>query len=381
MNAPALPAYLTGKTNRGLAQSLMGNLGVGSPPFLSIMGNRLTLIDATGEEIAVPTYDPKIGPYLDVCIIDANEHTSKIYYDKPFDPGANQYEPPACWSDNGVAPSRNAAKPQSPTCASCPQGAWGSKVSAVSGKGVKACADIQKVGFITAGYEMPFLLRIPPNSRTNFRGYVNKFVGQPMDLEDVMTRITFEQGGIGTLKFEAVGWLDETTVLPLRNKLIAAKATDALVGRTDLPRQEALPAPLSQAEQPSLPAQVQQPAPFVPTNTSPPTTAAPNAAFQPSQATPPSQTSAGPAVQGNEQPAPQRRRRRTQAEMAQAQPQQAAQAPAAQPAPQQAPFMPAATPVATQPAPQGNGAGFGMAAGAPANPELSKVLDGLFGQK
>ena len=50
-------------------------------------------------------------------------------------------------SDNGTAPSRNASNPQARTCAECPQSAWGSKVSTVSGKGVKACADIQKIAF------------------------------------------------------------------------------------------------------------------------------------------------------------------------------------------------------------------------------------------
>ena len=233
-----LPAYLQNKAaGTSLAQTLVANLGAGSPPFLSIMGNRFTLIDAAGEEIAVSTYDPKIGPYVDCCIIDALERTSKIYYDKPFDPGANQYEPPACFSDNGIAPSRNAGKPQSRTCAECQWAAWGSKTSTVSGKAVKACNDIQKVAFLYPGYEMPFLLRVPPNSRTGFRAYVNKFIGQPMDISDVMTRITFEPGGIGTLHFSAIGWLDEKTVLPQRDKLLAAKATDAMIGRTDLPRE------------------------------------------------------------------------------------------------------------------------------------------------
>ena len=114
-----LPAYLQNRQSKGLAQSLVANLGVGSPPFLSIMGNRLTLIDSAGEEIPVTTYDPKIGPYLDCVVIDALERTSKVFYDKPYDPSATQYEPPACWSDNGVGPSRNAAVPQPSTCADC----------------------------------------------------------------------------------------------------------------------------------------------------------------------------------------------------------------------------------------------------------------------
>ena len=341
MNTPALPAYLQNKQSRGLAQSLVANLGAGSPPFLSIMGNRFTLIDAAGEEIPVSTYDPKIGPYIDCVVIDALERTSKIFYDKAFDPGATQYEPPACFSDNGVAPSRNASKPQSATCASCPQAAWGSKVSSVSGKGVKACADIQKIAILVPGYEMPFLLRVPPNSRTNFRGYVNKFVGQPADIADVMTRITFEPGGIGTLHFDAVGWLDEQTVLPLRDKLIAAHATDSMIGRTDIPRDLALAASAQQQ-------QIEQhSAPFA-------TAVAPAALPLAVSPTPMADPAAVPAG---------RRRRNT----AEARPPQ-------QPA-QQAPFM---API--QPAPQPQ-APFGIAQGAAPDPALANTLEGLFGKK
>ena len=337
-----LPAYLQNKTSRGLAQTLVGNLGAGSPPFLSIMGNRFTLIDAAGEEIPVSTYDPKIGPYVDCVVIDALERTSKIFYDKPFDPGATQYEPPACFSDNGVAPSRNATKPQSPTCAACPQAAWGSKVSAVSGKGVKACSDIQKIAILITGFEMPFLCRVPPNSRTNFRGYVNKFVGQQVDVCDVVTRITFEPGGIGTLHFDAVGFIDEAS-FGQREKLSAAHATDAMIGRTDMPIQGAIAAP---AAAPALAA----PTPFVPVAATPSMPMAP----LPQAAQPPA-TAASPSSG---------RRRRNTAEAA----------PQGQPA--QAPFM-------AQPAPQPNGPtpNFGMSNAPAPNAEISATLEGLFGKK
>ena len=337
-----LPTYLQNKQSRGLAQSLSANLGAGSPPFLSIMGNRFTLIDSAGDEIAVATYDPKIGPYVDCAIIDSLAVTSKIYYDKPFDPAATQYEPPACFSDNGIAPSRNASKPQSATCASCPQAAWGSKVSAVSGKGVKACADIQKIAILYPGYEMPFLVRIPPNSRTNFRGYVNKFVGQQVDVCDVVTRITFEPGGIGTLHFDAVGFIDEAS-FGQREKLAAAHATDSMVGRTDMPIQGAIAAP---AAAPALAA----PTPFVPAAATPSMPMAP-----PPQAAQPPATAASPSSG---------RRRRNTAEAA----------PQGQPA--QAPFM-------AQPVPQPNGPmpGCGMAQAPAPNAEISATLEGLFGKK
>ena len=342
MVAQNLPAYLQKSTNRGLAQTLTANLGAGSPPFLSIMGNRLTLIDAAGEEIPVTTYDPKIGPYLDCVVIDALERTSKIFYDKAFDPSANQYEPPACFSDNGVAPSRNASKPQSRTCAECQWSAWGSKTSAVSGKAVKACQDVQKIAILVPGYDMPFLLRVPPNSRTNFRGYVNKFVGQPMDIADVMTRISFEPGVIGTLHFAAVGWLDEQAVLPQRDKLIAVKATDAMIGRLDMPREGAL-LPLQQIEQ--------QPA-AIPVGST----------LAPAQ---PVQQVTQPFQQPAPQPAQQRRRRNTAA----------APAPQAQPVQEQAPFMQPQAPL------QANGptSNFGIQPGAEPSKDIKDTLNSLFG--
>ena len=327
-----LPTYLQNRTSKGLAQSLVANLGVGSPPFLSIMGNRLTLIDGVGEEIPVTTYDPKVGPYLDCVVIDALERTSKIYYDKPYDPGASQFEPPACFSDNGITPSRNAGKPQSLTCAACQWAAWGSKVSAVSGKGVKACTDIQKIAILVPGYEMPFLLRVPPNSRTNFRGYVNKFVGQPIDVCDVLTRVSFEPGGIGTLHFDATGYIDEAS-FGQREKIMLAKATDSMIGRTDLPREDALPAP---AAQPVLAAPV-APGAYAPFASVP---------VQLVPADTPKQSEQG------------RRRRRTTQE-------------SAQPG-QPAPFMATAVPVA---------APFGIAPGADPNAELQNTLDSLFNKK
>lgn len=356
-----LPAYLQNRQSRGLAQTLVGNLGVGSPPYLSIMGNRLSLIDSAGDEIAVPTYDPKIGPYLDCMIVDALERTSKIFYDKPYDPNASQYEPPACFSDNGLAPSRNASKPQSATCASCPQAAWGSKVSAVSGKGVKACADIQKIAIVVPGYEMPFLLRVPPNSRTNLRGYLNKFVGQQIDVCDVITRVSFEQGVIGTLHFDAVGYIDEPTFAQ-REKLAAAHATDAMVGRTDLPRDGMIAASAqpAQIEHQVAPFFVPPAAPMAVSPATPPFPSPSATSPLPVQTTPPPVGGATAAS-----PSEPRRRRRSAAEQP------------AQPQSQAAPFMPQ-QPVQQGAQPQANG-NFGIQQGTAPNPDLQKTLDNLFG--
>lgn len=369
MNTPALPAFLQQRQSKALATDLSANLGTGSPPYISIMSNRFTLVDATGAEEPVQTYDPKIGPYLDCVIIDNGRHISKVFYDKPFDPNASQYEAPACWSDNGVGPSRNAQKPQSATCAACPNNAWGSKVSAVSGKQVKACSDMQKLAILIPGDDVIFLLRIPPNSLSMLRAYNQKFIGQKIDVSDVLTRISFEQGQIGQLRFDAVSFIDETT-FKHREQVLLEHKTDALVGHTDLPRQEALPAPNMQAQHgPTTLAPAQQGP--IPNQPSPP--ALPPVSFaQPAAATtsaPPAQPQAGVAANAGEQQPRQRRRRNTAAAPAQA-PVEVAPV---------APFRPAAAPAAAPPNGQGN---FGISAPASAPPDqISAQLDSLFGPK
>lgn len=127
---------------RGLTRAAIGGITGGSPPQISIRGSRFRKIDAAGNEKMLDTLS------MDIVIVDANEHVSKLYYDQPYDPSANEYFPPACFSDNGVAPSTSAEKPQSETCAMCPQNAWGSATSALTGKNTKACNDAKKLAVL-----------------------------------------------------------------------------------------------------------------------------------------------------------------------------------------------------------------------------------------
>lgn len=367
-----LPAWLQSAQPSRLSDTLGSNLGGGAPPFLSIMGNRLTLVDTAGDSEPVTTVDPKTGVvYLDCCIIDVGDHASKIYYGKAFDPNAQSWSPPDCWSDNGVAPSINASLPQAKTCTpdptntfGCAKAVWGSKTSAVSGKGIPACGKYQKLALLIPGDDVIFLLRVPPNSLDNLRGYNAKFKGQPIGIEGVITRISFEPQGLGTLTFNAINYVDEET-WRRRTTALAAKATDLLVGRGDQPHPgvASLPAPARQEAQ-ALPT---QPAAALP---------APTAGF-PSTATAPAQTQTAPVAQAASpsEPAPAgRRRRRTAAEMAAASPQPNGQQ-AAAPAPAQAPFRMA------EPPPAQPGAAFGVTPGVAPNPELQGALNSIFGPK
>lgn len=358
-----LPAYLQNKQPSKVTQNLAANLGSGALPYISIKGNKFTFIDSTGEEepaegyLAKPDQNGTVGVYIDVVLADFNEHTSKVYFEKAFDPNAES-APPDCWSDNGTGPSRQAAKPQHATCADCPKNQWGSAISNVSQKQVKACHDVQKIACVVPGDDILFQLRVPPNSRSNLRDYNTRFNGQPFDMTDVITRIWFDPGQLGTLKFCAVGFMDDATVA-LRDKALAEKKTDLLVGRGDLPRVEVLSPPAQQIT-------ISQ--------------------VQPSVAPSPTQNvmgaTSGAPFPAPEQPQPTRRKRRTQAQIA------ADNAAAANPAPvqatpQMAPFMPsgapASAPSSAAPAPDQQPTNFGIQQGAAPNPEVMAALANVFG--
>jgi hypothetical protein len=384
-----LPAYLQQYQAPDIGQTLAATLGSSMPAHVSIGGNRFTLVDAAGNETPVPTFDPKIGVYLDAAIIDVNSALSRIYYDGPYDPNAEGMRP-VCFSDNGVGPSIAASSPQAATCQpdptntfGCRWAVWGSHINA-NGNKVPKCQSKQKAAVLPPGSNTLFLLAIPPASHGPLREYVAHCKGHNIKIADLVTRIYFTSQGV--LGFSAVSYIDEPTAV-LRQAAYAEKKTDVLVGRGDTPRPAiaapaqpaALPNPAQNyngAGQSALAApqagngmfpqqgtqQVQQPGPFA-------LTPAPNAALlgqQQASLVPPAATTSL-----SDQPA-QRRKRRTQAEIA------ADNAAAAQPngGIQQAPFP---HPGAGQQA-QPQQAEFGIAQGQPAaaNPELATMLDDFF---
>lgn len=399
MNTP-LPAYLTQSQGPRLAERTVQHLGAAAQPYLSIEGNRFTLIDATGAEEPVITVDAQTGmPYIDGVVIDALEVESKIYYKDPYGGKQAAGKPPDCWSDNGVTPSRNAGTPQSPTCAACPQAVWGSKIG-VSGKGVPACGKYQKLALMLPGDDVMFLLRVPPNSLSNLRDYLHRFRGQNFDVKDVITRISFVKDQLGTLVFHATQMIEEP-VYRQREAAYVAKATDQLVGRGDLPR-DALPAPATRQISHS-PENRQDIQAFVPRdpagNVMAPTPPTAQPGFVPApmgQANYPAQTATAPV-----QPPPAERPKRTRRTAAQIAADNAASGQMAPPAPQpqgvqQAPFRPAPPPImgagnppqAGQPAAgtpngpfaqQGQPAGnFGIQQGVAPNAEIQQTLDSIF---
>lgn len=363
-----LPAHLQNRANRGIVDRASEGMGTVLPPHISIQGNSFTFIDAAGNELQpILTFD--------AAIIDISDRMCKRYYDKPFDPNASTYEPPACWSGNGITPSREVATPQALECAQCPQNQRGSAVSRISGAAIKACRDEKWLAILVP--QMPtviFQLVLTPGSFTNFKAYVETVKNYGVDLGYAKTRFSFQPKTNGVLVFEMVDYVDAPTA-DVVELAIREQKTDAIVGRTDLPRQIALAAP---AAAPALAAPA-APSFLPPTAVTMAPSPVPPAAFpQTAPAAPAAFPQAAQPAASPSEAAPARRRRRPAVEAA------APAAPSFAPAPAapQAPFggNPAAS--ARAPFPAGNAAPaapgapqFGMAPGAPVNPEMQAMLD------
>ncbi len=244
-----VPAWLEEAPPANINDDLRSGLGFGSPPFISIEDQRFTKIDADGNTEDVGTYDKDVGgPFVDVMIVDTNSNKSRTYYSQPYVKGSGVYNPPDCWSDNGLAPSANAARPIWPVCATCPKAEWGSATSNFSGQGIPACREYKKIAIVHATKFEPdekgnhydnmlFLMRIPPNSHKHLRAYVDT-VGKRtlgnrrLTVTDIVTRIYFESQG--TLRFKPIGYIDQE-LAGMRKRAWDEDATAAMVGRNDVP--------------------------------------------------------------------------------------------------------------------------------------------------
>lgn len=407
MSGMQVPAFLANRTAGLVAPRAAAGIQGAQPPRISIAANKFTLIDAAGHERpytkllrnpdGTPVRDQMGNVFrqpsdeLEIVIIDANEHVSKVFYAGAYSPGSN--DAPTCWSDNGVGPSVSASTPQNSVCSTCPHNAWGSAISNVSQKQTKACSDSKKIAAIVVDDEsgLAYQLRIPPASLKNFKAMIQVVTSSSLgprnaDPSDVVCKVTFD--GQGILVFTAVRFIGETEFARIEALAQDQQKLDQLVGRGDTPRPAIagtpvvaqIAAPQQQFVQPTSPQPyVQQPAP-----TTQFAQAQPSAGFMTAGPTPHFAGQAQPTFAP--QPAPPQYAAQAAAQepvkrtRAPRQPKAAAPAQEAPVAPQQ-PFQPApqafvppsanapafTQPVAQPPAapPQAAGQSFGIVQGAP----------------
>lgn len=186
------PDYLPSAEADPLAQAVSAGIG-GAPsfPHISIAQSRWRVVDASGNETVLKTFE------IDFVVIAANPAKSKTYYARHYSPGETQPTAPDCFSDDGIRPDPSVTSPQSPNCATCPHNVWGSAINPVSGKKVKACKDSKRiaVAFISDG-ELSEIYgwRLSPMNMLAFNNFVQQEVtGRGIGLSHIVVRAGFDE--------------------------------------------------------------------------------------------------------------------------------------------------------------------------------------------
>ena len=205
-----IPTHLATRVGSpsALAQSLTGGLSSGggeSFPRISIKGARFRIIDGDTETVLDSTS-------LEVVIVGANPRLSKTWYAKQWTPDSEP-SAPECFSLDGIGPDPQSTNPQNDLCASCPQNAWGSKVTP-QGQQIKACADQKRLAVVAADdVNGPiYLLQVTPAALKGLNQYQKELSVRGIPPEIVKTKVSFDtDASFPKLKFSFGGFLDEET--------------------------------------------------------------------------------------------------------------------------------------------------------------------------
>jgi hypothetical protein len=201
----ALPAYL--QTPDIAAQiaaenaAAAGGIRVGGFPKVSIEGGKFHEVNGAETNTFMMAPAAQGQPALpmmcfEAVIIAANPALVKKYYAKKWQKGDDAA--PDCQSTNGQTPDAGVASPQSNACATCPQNAWGSKISEATGKEVKACSDSKQMVVLPAWFQgwteyKALGLSVTPAALGDWGKYVQALSGRSIPVGGVVTNITFDQ--------------------------------------------------------------------------------------------------------------------------------------------------------------------------------------------
>ena len=246
-----VPAHLASRVGvpSVLSQSMSGGIGAGADfPRISIKGSRFRIVEGGVETVLDSTS-------LDIVVVGANPRLSKTWYAKQWTPESEPASPD-CYSLDGVSPDTSSTEPQNDLCASCPQNAWGSKVTP-QGKQIKACSDQKRLAVVSADDPTGpvYLLSVTPAAITGFGAYTKELSVRGIPAEIVRTRVSFDtDASFPKLKFSFSGYLDEVTQSEV-DKLFNTDAVKEITGELSIgvPAVPALPkaAPVQVAPKPA----------------------------------------------------------------------------------------------------------------------------------
>lgn len=201
-----LPAHVAARvgTQSKLAQSVMAGLGGGADyPRISIKGSRFRIVEGDNETVLKTTE-------LDIIIVGANPGLSKAYFAQAWS-ADQEATGPDCYSMDGIKPAADAEDPQNDLCASCPQNAWGSKVTP-AGQQIKACADKKRLAIVAADDPSGpiYLLEVTPAALKGLNKYQRELAMRGIPPEIVKTRLSFDtDASFPKLEFGFGGFIDE----------------------------------------------------------------------------------------------------------------------------------------------------------------------------
>lgn len=250
-----IPAHLAARvgTQSVLTQALAGGLSSGeSIPRISIKGSRFRIVEGSTETVLESTS-------LDVVIVGANPKLSKTWYGKQWTPEAEP-QAPDCFSLDGTNPDPASTDPQNDLCASCPQNAWGSRVTP-QGKQIKACSDMKRLAVVAADDPTGsiYLLSVTPAALQGLQQYQKDLAVRGIPAEIVRTKVSFDtDASFPKLKFGFGGFLDENTQAEV-DKLFGTEQVRTITGEL-----RSAPQPVPQVAAPKVaakPAPVATPAP------------------------------------------------------------------------------------------------------------------------
>lgn len=192
---PAAIAKLAGLMTAETMAELSGGVTSGFP-ILSYKG-KVWRVRKGGEELMHTDENGDALPSIEVVLVQANPHPSKIYYATQYEEGSN--EAPTCFSNDGLKPDASVQEPQNNVCATCPMNAWGSRITP-QGKKARACSDARRMAVVFAKdlYEngtecQKFLLRVPPASLNPLKDYAEKVLApKGIPFFGIVTRIGFD---------------------------------------------------------------------------------------------------------------------------------------------------------------------------------------------
>lgn len=257
IRVPAHVAQRVG-TPSALAQSMTGGIAGGvAYPRISIKGGRFRIVEGDTETVLDSTT-------LDVIIVGANPRLSKTWYAKAWSKDAEPTAPD-CFSLDGVRPDPEATDPQNDLCASCPQNAWGSKVTP-TGQEIKACSDQKRLAIVAADDPTGpiYLLQVTPAALKGLNQYQKELSVRGIPAEIVKTRISFDtDASFPKLKFGFGGFLQADDQAEV-DKLFGTDEVKEITGEVLRQPAEVAKAAPPKVTQKTAPKPVEEPEPAAP---------------------------------------------------------------------------------------------------------------------